>query len=1311
MRGLSRHQDRQMASIRQNSSVFSDVQDRPQTDLVPQLAPFFGPVHQPQTNPRSLISRETGYLSDAWNGKSEYLGGTIIFAVTDTRRVITDKIMPLRGVDSLEFTYDVFIADEHLLDLAAPGVPPRYVTYRDQKEAGRVYRHALGIRIDHEFHSTPRGQEVLQMNMAQVAHAIMLMIQEIQIRELLSCKNPYRGFLRKYMVKRADPQEVIRQRLHRWCTINKPGRANFAKLFELVSAAMRHEGKSLQYCLGVPGLQSHLALADAASIEFNKEGPDARLNLEWGSERYAQWRNTLIYEVPPLYATGESVQQQVRTRQVGDFALMLDPYGKNSPETYATKKRAIKYFNWERNDWEDIGLEWAIAHCGRWDPQTGELDATHDVLADMDAEALLDVIRKRSPGGLRNADIDKVDMFLTRRASKDRRNSRLLKKTHVIGEMEYAHLPRDSVLGFGPTLFRHVQAMVGDNINVAGALTELYQRIQEWSNPGTDDAALAWLQYHALHSSNQVASANDISMPNWAFSDGHTWMYDGPVDNANANRIVKVVAMKGVANQAAGAVPANADYLIGGAVTVHSDGAAASPTFAVKTPLFMRRGLVPATGPFAAPTTVPVSCGSLRPYGFGSYVGTQAVAASTNPACPFQADVQIASKGLRAFDALYAFISGVFDDRHPLLNTLALPPAFRFMSPSDQKRAALFHALFRPDECVGPSFAISGTPTQLANLLEKMIASVPNMTNVNHELHVRIDAAAPAPIAHPNAGDDTAAILPHVIAWLRTIGVRDLAESFANAQFVAWMEIATLGYMQQAPQNQRFDVAPTGRDAGHFVYNVLSHLTVAPGNATRAPVADGVQILRALYSMFQTTAGHQVRIDSDEQLMFIVKRFEQPVPPFGPADETNDAIGHAQQEWTGSSVAYRPSIMMLSWSSFERQRAMFAGYGLGDKTPVPLFVPPSKRSSGAPAVLAGPLVFSTAAGFEQLRARAKPTFAHGNFALGPSSVHNSTPDEGTDVDMIGQGAEIELFALDNNHSMVMFSDVFYHRLQDVYATRHSFVQRAGALLFMFTRVNFDAFVALARHNLIVPMQFMLLRPFIAFQVATFIWGEFNSGETFYAKPDMQWQDDAATKSRFGNFSCYLGAAVKDSSKVFLTEDVMCMGYVGGGGTMPIETSDDLAEDPEQMDRHMFVFAIPYTASRTDIPEVLDWTGQWDQGYFASRLANGRQIPNGLYNPSNIYYEQMFERISAYRTAALMEEEGTFAVNDPYIPANRICAQTTQMVWDDSKGRMEYIKGCAAYGPDVSKGMRDKLERGALAIIDPVDFTGVASLVY
>jgi len=270
--------------------------------------------------------------------------------------------------------------------------------------------------------------------------------------------------------------------------------------------------------------------------------------------------------------------------------------------------------------------------------------------------------------------------------------------------------------------------------------------------------------------------------------------------------------------------------------------------------------------------------------------------------------------------------------------------------------------------------------------------------------------------------------------------------------------------------------------------------------------------------------------------------------------------------------------------------------------------------------------------------------------------------------------------------------------------------RAIILTFLHTPICEKALANLIDKDIFFPFDFLLFRPRITHQMATGILLKAGSdtGETLVGHADFQLADDVVRKMHYGNFTLYSKSIVYKSDNVFLAENILANGYVGGND-VSMNTLQSLQSGDQP--RSMFVALVPLLGSENSegttsvsalgqYPNPLDITGKFANG--VPHLANlDMEVgnPQGLeHYPGASFYAMTFGMNNSNQT---FNQEYVYAEMNTQ---NTICFQGHQTMFNPAENKWDMtIVNTGHFGDRIYSGC-GRVRRGQMKFLEPVSYT-------
>ena len=120
------------------------------------------------------------------------------------------------------------------------------------------------------------------------------------------------------------------------------------------------------------------------------------------------------------------------------------------------------------------------------------------------------------------------------------------------------------------------------------------------------------------------------------------------------------------------------------------------------------------------------------------------------------------------------------------------------------------------------------------------------------------------------------------------------------------------------------------------------------------------------------------------------------------------------------------------------------------------------------------------------------------------------------------------------------------------------LDRLFAQLFLLTPTDERNFFALDTHNVLIPVEWLVVRPHQRYETYTIIKAQAGreTGATYMGNSHFTLGDDAATQVHTGTYTYYSKSVVFQPKNVFVVRNSFVDGYNGGGGIEPYVLGDD-----------------------------------------------------------------------------------------------------------------------------------------------------------
>ena len=261
------------------------------------------------------------------------------------------------------------------------------------------------------------------------------------------------------------------------------------------------------------------------------------------------------------------------------------------------------------------------------------------------------------------------------------------------------------------------------------------------------------------------------------------------------------------------------------------------------------------------------------------------------------------------------------------------------------------------------------------------------------------------------------------------------------------------------------------------------------------------------------------------------------------------------------------------------------------------------------------------------------------------------------------------------------------------------MERACKLLLLLSDVNMFQLLTWDRNNVVVPFDFLGVRPFIRYSMHTALLLQPGRelGETVLGHIDCQFANNVQIKQVVVHTTMYLAVVVKDPSRVAIIENIFCSAYNGGEG-LKFYTPDmfnNTAYDTANARADVIAMLLPYgTTNRSKrhplaIAPIINITGVHDRRVYE------RQMPPNTVTvqewmrptyPSAVFYCFLYDWRRMDNAAVL--DPCTEAYSSNTVRRNTVCFQGPQQVRCPRTRAWSYvIEGRGHWGPNAYDGVK------------------------
>jgi len=272
--------------------------------------------------------------------------------------------------------------------------------------------------------------------------------------------------------------------------------------------------------------------------------------------------------------------------------------------------------------------------------------------------------------------------------------------------------------------------------------------------------------------------------------------------------------------------------------------------------------------------------------------------------------------------------------------------------------------------------------------------------------------------------------------------------------------------------------------------------------------------------------------------------------------------------------------------------------------------------------------------------------------------------------------------------------------------------KAIMLTLLHTPITESSLLKLLETDTYFPFNFLVFRPNITHQMATGVLLKAGSetGETLIGHADFQLADDVVRKMHYGNFTIYSKSIIRQNDNVYLAEDIISTGYVGGND-VGINTLQTLYGSQDQgPERSLYVALVPLlsdepsdegVAAGASYPNPMDLTGR-----FANNVPHLQNLDLEIGNargldhyPGAKFYAQLWRKSN---TNQALERGYVYAQSNR---TNTITFQGHQNMYNPSSQRYDaVITNTGHHGPRVYPGCGAVRRMGSMKYLEPISYT-------
>lgn len=283
------------------------------------------------------------------------------------------------------------------------------------------------------------------------------------------------------------------------------------------------------------------------------------------------------------------------------------------------------------------------------------------------------------------------------------------------------------------------------------------------------------------------------------------------------------------------------------------------------------------------------------------------------------------------------------------------------------------------------------------------------------------------------------------------------------------------------------------------------------------------------------------------------------------------------------------------------------------------------------------------------------------------------------------------------------SKAFRDRFAQTARAETDAVRRCIKLAFLGQRVCHASFARILANNDVFPFGFLLLRPYMTYTMASAILTVSGSatGETLVGHADFQLADNVVQKMHIGNFTMYLKSVVYQPHHVWIADNVMATGYVGGNNCDFRRDPANLAPPADATHPSLFSCLVPYDCTQegqgqtweNELPNPLDITGRYSSNPALTMLNN--TVRNNHYATAPFYSS----RYNWDNSDQNMNDD-SYGTSNRY---NTLCFAGHYMMYNIQTQRYDLVHTNTGHRGDRIYAGCGRVWKGLAKLLEPVNY--------
>lgn len=340
-------------------------------ELQNDYASFFGPLpdfDQKLMRADRRLKHESYPLAKQYEGYNAWLTELMAWHIRENGQndFLLRYVFPWAYSESMTVKWVKWTFDRTLMDIVPSSGLSRIISTENETNTAHMTRRGLAMTLDWEFAQTERGRQIYSMNMKAIQQSIIDTGTAGCLQALLTSKDFYREWRRKFQSGKSTRQGDLWARERRiWGMVAKTADT---KSMYVLDALIKHDMNSVGIKPDVlilpPKAGIYISMLPDRETLYTTRGPGAHEELTEDKIELTKWRGSLVYETESIDMdfSGDPVDILTRQRNIGTYYVIPSGY------------QAIKIYSVDEDDWVTIHrADAAAAAMNQADPEKAKL--------------------------------------------------------------------------------------------------------------------------------------------------------------------------------------------------------------------------------------------------------------------------------------------------------------------------------------------------------------------------------------------------------------------------------------------------------------------------------------------------------------------------------------------------------------------------------------------------------------------------------------------------------------------------------------------------------------------------------------------------------------------------------------------------------------------------------------------------------------------------------------------------------------------------------------------------------------------------